>query len=60
MLAPPWRSGGGRPDFVNYGDGAARLTRGSALPLAVFDLVLHGLDNREYAHAHALPRKENP
>ena len=27
---------------------------------AAFDLVIHGLENRAYADAHALPRKENP
>ena len=52
------------PDFVNYrSHSAAQLDAracGSALLLAAFDLVLHGLDNREYADAHALPQKENP
>ncbi len=49
------------PEVVNYrSHSAAPLDAracGSALLLAAFDLVIHGLKNRVYAEAHALPRK---
>ncbi len=63
-LFAPYGEAAEGPEVVNYrSHSAAPLDAwacGSALLLAAFDLVIHGLENRAYADAHALPRKENP